>query len=1478
MGRHFQHIRLTIVLILIATVFAGPDTLSARDALYNRNGEAYLLLGGDYCLYRGVYRLNNPSKDLPVSNIGYLYDPGPSMALAVDLDRNLYTTSVETTDLSSMQMLRQVVDDTCLTDWTNSAAYASAAVKDTWTAAERAGFGAHQSCHHYLPGASNSNRGVLYRAGSSGTQIWGSASLRPDCGGPGSPMGIYGNAPLPPGYITVMVPGEDSVYAGKQWYAIPNGSWYSSWNTSTTDGNYSGLRPQPPTSYVVNQDTFTGNNYNWKLLSWRDGQGDPTTGPTVGSSYEYSFSRNRRNACLDSCNVSNNPYGVTFVPRFTSVAFMPYTMNGNVQTASRTYFFSKEKTTSSYYISIRTAGGDLQNYTPSGTNPILGTPGGTNATTPDKGTRWIGVSSKNAFEDWVYTLGTADIQSWYNAAANANVTNMFIDGVSVSNQWNQKGGIIFAFDKTSNSIYKLVRDETLGVTTEYEIFSGLSNILDIKADGDGNVYYCREVVTPVNASGLNDSHIVNITAGYDPAEPITNGQVIFGQTTARNVYQRIRGSATENFIGSQTTGLRYYIRNFRYPTAGGEMSLAYAGFADRLVAQGGNWVGQAVNPAPFPWVDASSPPNRTELAVINVPAPPVVSGSGSIDLIGPYASFPAPSNNSTNQGGFTSAPSGQVPTLLKNQVYFYQVENYPLYPVSQVPETDWNGNGFLGGFLTSIINPDPSATPPHITYNWILWNVEDPSGKPISLADAPHVDPSTPDTTPGETFGIYSPAGGKYILTCKVVYDFYDYDRMPYGSMFADREDYKVIGSISRSVGATTVRNNVKNTLNFGFLSASDLTAIIPDSNWAAIPILVATDTNPPTYTETLTAAIERWDCTWDNPGAVNPMTACTWSQNAVHGIDAGALYGWRIALASQTNIMMDISGSTNITPGTADYNWIAHQLQNSSSDLFMNNPNSHNITTGIEFRNQLGDLAWEGDANFTGTLIATTPSGLVSLPLFGGGSGGTSNVATFSKLTVDWPTDPKEAILKITANRMFKVKAWVWDNQYSRYLSKFWMKKMVTLTGQTKVLVIDRQKPVLEQDYTSPRNIFATTGGTIVSNEGPAGKTNPASLSIVISDDNPWENGNVEGISKTTAEARIAANNVIRSNANRDSTMNLASVFSKELRNVSIEFELASPATHVVSLSYNTIPTANIASAALNNPGTALTDMRALIGYSVNPISNLYSGIIPINYANNTPGYAPYKFRITMTDSSGNTQSAIPLNTALHVRDNRAPIMWAVITSRKDGVPRTFPKYDTSHLATSGFEMPDSGNNITWSPDLNGNLPVYNGGPVGTSLKSIGTTVTKTFTDAQLINQIKASVPPGYFEDNVEFDIMAYVSDNAGAATNTLQIIVPTFGSDITTTVTSNRSWGPDPGVPTKGSGVFLGAPDDFPMALPVTMTAKDNARTWNYYPDDWKTTSWPSLTPAVPAAAENTRVLNTSVSVYGSDMTLRILEKDMR
>ena len=110
-------------------------------------------------------------------------------------------------------------------------------------------------------------------------------------------------------------------------------------------------------------------------------------------------------------------------------------------------------------------------------------------------TNWIGVSkgpTKNGVEqDYVYYLGTTNLQNWVPEIKKQN-----IQAVSVSNQWNEEGGIIFAYDKTSNKIIKLLLNadgsrksyDTISVSEKLGSVGADSSLDDLAADGFGNLY------------------------------------------------------------------------------------------------------------------------------------------------------------------------------------------------------------------------------------------------------------------------------------------------------------------------------------------------------------------------------------------------------------------------------------------------------------------------------------------------------------------------------------------------------------------------------------------------------------------------------------------------------------------------------------------------------------------------------------------------------------------------------------------------------------------------------------------------------------------------------------------------------------------------------------------------------------------------------------------------------------------------------
>ncbi|MBI3038660.1 hypothetical protein HYY75_06385, partial [bacterium] len=300
----------------------------------------------------------------------------------------------------------------------------------------------------------------------------------------------------------------------------------------------------------------------------------------------------------------------------------------------------------------------------------------------------------------------------------------------------------------------------------------------------------------------------------------------------------------------------------------------------------------------------------------------------------------------------------------------------------------------------------------------------------------------------------------------------------------------------------------------------------------------------------------------------------------------------------------------------------------------------------------------------------------------------------------------------------------------------------------------------------------------------------------------------------------------------------------------------------------------------------------------------------VPLNWANNSAGYQPYAFYVEISDSSGNS-GIYPLNLCLNVRDNIPPIPWATLTDRKEGNSVTFPTYfpPANYPAIgSGLVLIDQVSKtantapsaINWIPKDALAASPGNGGTLGSVgdfagcpslprvLKSLGADkAKKNFTDVSysegvnLLDQIKANIPPQYLEDNVEFELSTNSGDNCGSSSCNVSLYY--LKSDGTTTLT--------PWTTSKGAspltGMFRGSPTDFPMAFQLQMVTTDNAKEWSYRtlgntpPNDtnysWRTYSY-FASPGTPANAVNTRTLTTTIPVFGSRTTVRTLDKSLQ
>ncbi|MDD3147659.1 MAG: hypothetical protein PHD82_10180, partial [Candidatus Riflebacteria bacterium] len=1145
----FRNARVLMGVFLALMVVMLPQQSYALAPEYERNGECYLLIGQGPSAMKGVFRLNNPEKAKYFDPAKHLFTPNNTFSFAVDLNRVIYTFT-EAVDsgfsLLTNKLKRQVLDSgsTDHADW---------------------GYHAYFHYDHRSWGVGSN----VYRVGPAGRKIRG-AGTKFYSAGPGASISAPSGNPLPSFTGSLFL---DKI-TGKNWYEIPNGAWYSSWKSAKAVGSFSSF-------YVVFGDKEEGKAHKWTLYSWTPNNLNldaPTytsnSGNVVATSYDKKISRQVFAGCLDGCGGASGSGSGVADEMTNDLAFMPPIKSQ----PSRTYFYSRPKYQSGAEITLN---GAL--YKPAAGNPLIGLPDNTD-------TLWIGVSMRNVSTDYVYTLGTTVIKNWYKQVTGADAGSMNISAVAVSNQWNQEGGIVYAYDQAGKMIYKFQRQEKSGTPISKERYQALSmaSILsavgakpnsvidDIKADGFGSMYFAM-------------SHPAKSVAEYDPRfyfdpndgiyllKGLKNtddgtwpGNIIYKQGYGKVVFERNNRSGKVGEIGRKDFAVRYYNVPFVMPIAGMEQLVTSGlGNAKAILASwsavignnNGKWDAGDYNygtaGAPGFYEYNYGDPGQCRLSVINVPTPDVVISLGGkksyLDIIGPYKNtIPMydTTNRNTNQGEGLVYPTPA--SLSPDQLYFYMVENYPLPDGTQDPteQPDYDKDGRQGGFITSIVNPNSSTKGGKVYYRWRTWLVEDLYGKPTCKA-MEDKSPTGPNTGMDYFHYFYSPVPGKYILTCQVLYDWYDYDLLKFGDTIDDlptvlRKGEKALpvksGKIEHAKAVDTL-NGIMGTTSFKFMAASATTYINNilengDQTIAMVPIVVSGSVppNPNTYE---TARIQRCDVIPGYPVANYINKSEYWHPQSgaqpaggFHGIEAGKNYYWRMDIASQTNIFFDISTSNNIKPGTAKFNYVAMKLMEDkglNADGTEKNPFYVNRNPNYQFQNLGGDLRWRDNK------ISVTAHLEYKVPKAGGGyeirkkfliqdTGNPGEpkeieikpeTVLFSKNspivteTGDLPpTDPTDATLVVTLRRWFEcdMRLRIWNGSVWVLSASTPMPKEMVLEGKTTVKIIDMQQPKILYSETSPNNLFGETGQNFAQGIGPSGKANPAQIRIAFSDNNPWE------------------------------------------------------------------------------------------------------------------------------------------------------------------------------------------------------------------------------------------------------------------------------------------------------------------------------------------------------------------------------------
>ncbi|HOY66345.1 MAG TPA: hypothetical protein PLP29_05600 [Candidatus Ozemobacteraceae bacterium] len=1528
--------------LAVLLVIAGSLTTAVRaetadsDPRYKRDGEVYLLIGKNSATpvpgqkdYRGVWRLSDPEG---IFNKGsfpqYLIGKVDIQDISVDLQRNIFTLSApnQNTIGAGFKIKRQVLDDSV-----------------TKQAADR---GCHSYIHMDHRGAYWGYNTDVYRTGPVGRGILS--------GGGGSTWSGFKSAG--PGVLTSEPPNPTSYlpaykntklqleyYPGKKWYEIPNGAWYSSWKYVKGCGWF----------YQVFADLVTGTQYDWTLYKWAPNTTatvySQQAGNTFATTYDMSIKRATLAGCLDGCGGASGNEAIKSDKMVFSSAFMPVVDKfGN--TTSRTYFYSRPEGKSGY--SISTTG-------PGSTNYVLkGDPVGFGAEAPDS--QWLGVSMRDANSDYLYCLGNSVIKNWIKTGG-GNDAGVKVSAVAVSNQWSQKGGIVFAFDETEKMVYKFERDE-MGShkNSAFPISSILgaigasanSKIEDIKADGDGNLYigltYPGTKLTPaeITAKWTNNDAFTYEVADNVNDEGFQTGRLFFRQDYRKTVF-RISSEGEppreEGTKGGIVFATQIFSRELSITPEGWKQlkesgPMPNAGIAPIVASWTTSPASGSIGPFVLSEYAAGNDPGQCRIAVINIPKPPDVNSLRDklsfLDIIGAYRDkIPVydPNERSTNQNTATRHGS----PLSTRVLYFYMVENYPVPTGAQNPTVnpDYDGDGRQSGFVSTLKDPNPSTATPvggSVRYYWQTWMVEDKDKHPVCPPE-----PMSEQGAAGSYFHwFYTPIKGKFIVTCRVDYDWYDYSLLPFGTTItqfmanpgaAYKLKTKAVPSISGTMHhlSTSRLGDIMALPDFKFMTASASTYIgtILGSGenreyYAVEPVVVTGDDQPPPPPTKEIARIQRCDVAGNDPlselnwypqgqGVMNPS-------GGFHGIRVGTPYRWRMDIASQSIFFHE---DLSLAKNAIDYNMLANKLMDPKElSYFVNqDPEFRFIRSG-------DDIRWAPNSTYAIEAYLKYPVP----PLSGGkpkivqvdlGSDmtkvPTKGFAYFTTSSSLPPTDPFEAELVIEMSRLFLYDMRIFHitNGNERLLGKVPnLPKKLTITASAKVLITDTLAPSIAFKSTNPVQLYGLAGAALTS--GTNG--NPTGIRFRVEDNDPWDG--VPGITPHVAytTGNIATNKTIIDNnygKAGSANYNLKPVFNLANRGAQLSYDVAGidAASRKVTLarnaykpSYGAFPpgTGLPAPVVSWSEDTSNKTFRATLDYTV-ALSTLNNGG-PIQlskfYANNTPGYKPYEFWLKARDASGNESSEMLLNLVLHVKDDIPPDPWGFAREYKGNRTARFPGNaaitsdaqflnQTSHspsFISRGNWLPgdaDSGRvGQIWTGGFNTGLTAL--WPVNDTIAALPETMGKLTTT------------PGNLqvEDNVELLFEVGAGDNAGAATAKL-----TFRYfDIDRTEKSASTGSSSFSLPGTGTGAVTtttssvravfreGSSVRFPMAIPILIEASDNALNWDSYtgctyaPNG--TWSWNPATPTKGSSAPNKRTFRTTLPVFGSELNIRTIERGVR
>lgn len=781
---------LAAFMVAVVALLAPLDfTIAALHEKYERNGEAYMLIGrGDT---RGVYKMNNVAGGVPT----WMYDPKEAYGIKVDLDRNVYTFSllrdVDFVPVSGNIKVRITYPPQTIDLRGLSTAPYGGGYYDGFTSLGRkwVWFGSAHMTHHF---------------------VWGRTSY-PDFA------------------IPTAAPGTTAGSSG--WYFIPNGSIYHSMdNMWDQDENGDGVPDLVP--YITRQgwwnyangyywrnhgyninptyvylETQKAKNYDFHLLKWWEGRGaEPLDMGSKATAQERIINRSRVAGCTDGCFP-----GAREVNEGAAEQIMKVLVTG----LGRPYFYK------------RTAGElngqvfrDGAPYTGNFSGAVYN--GSIVGNHNDLTTKFIGVSVKSRTEDYVYLLGENVIKSWIPSTFGS--VDMDIRDIAVSDQWWQAGGIVYVYsDKNGiGEIYMFVRDENKAADKQdppsrITVDSGID---DIAADGFGNLYYAKTSLEPADPANFDNTHVKQVTWDINTEYNFARAEVVYEQRTTKSVYMMdYYAGFTTSRKGEVVLGTTKWRRS--------GMIAPYR-VGDSLPTN----TLAGVDMSRFAWTDSPTKVNDgitinadeipTELSVINVATPPQVVGftPGKVDIDGVYDVLSTGELVSHNPLGFT---------FTAGPVYYFAVENAPVFDangvnvvsrdLTDISSTHVTGGGYTGGFCSTVIEST-------MQYYWKITQlgVRMPDGSVQDIVIFP--DLADQQWIDSPIMGLSFSSKGRYKVEVGVKYDWYDYSRLQYGDLMDVRD------TVARLNNEWAVAPDGGNTAAFTFDINDDSADLVAQNAW----------------------------------------------------------------------------------------------------------------------------------------------------------------------------------------------------------------------------------------------------------------------------------------------------------------------------------------------------------------------------------------------------------------------------------------------------------------------------------------------------------------------------------------------------------------------------------------------------------------------------------------------------------------------